>query len=89
MEILTEKRFNHWQSKPNYWRNVSHIQTCVKSKKGIGKPIKVIFYAPIDLQEPDAEIKYDFRAIGDDVELLMKDEYKYCLKQCYKMAYFV
>jgi hypothetical protein len=49
----------------------------------------VNFYAPIDPSHPDAEIMYDFKAIGEDVELLMKDEYKYCLKQCYKMSYFI
>jgi hypothetical protein len=30
------------------WRMVDYIQTCVKDEIGIGKPISIHFYAPLD-----------------------------------------
>ena len=32
----------------NDWKTVEVIQTCIKSKYGIGEPILITFYAPID-----------------------------------------
>ena len=34
-------------------------------------------------------INYDFRKLGDDEDLIKYDEQKYCLKQCYKMCYYI
>lgn len=67
----------------------SSVQTCIKSKLGVGEPIIVLFYAPLNWKNPSAQIEYAYRKVGDDVDLIQNDEYKYCLKQCYKMAYFM
>jgi hypothetical protein len=73
-----------------YWFSVLYIQTNVKSKLGCGTPIVVKFYAPLDLSNVDAEIVYDYRALGTDAELARSgNDYAYCLKQCYKMCYYV
>lgn len=58
-----------------YWKQVSCIQTNVKSKIGCGTPIIIKFYAPIDYEEPDNEITYDYKALGGDKELIMTDEH--------------
>lgn len=64
-----------------YWFSVIYIQTNIKSKHGCGTPIVVKFYAPIDMNNLDAEIVYDFRALGTDAELARSgDDYAYCLK---------
>ena len=73
-----------------YWHQVIYIQTNVKSKLGCGTPKVVKFYAPLDMDNPDAEIVYDYRALGDDVDLIRAgDDDTYCLKQCYKMCYYI
>ena len=84
IQILSETAFGPFcfesgKSKSD-WAKVLYLQTCVKSKKGIGKQINVRFYAPVDFSTPEDEIKYNFRDIGEDTDLLAKDEYKYCLK---------
>lgn len=73
----------------DYWKKVSCVQTNIKSKLGCGTPIIVKFYAPVDQSEPENEIKYDFRSLGDDGDLVRQDQHQYCLKQCYKMCYYV
>lgn len=72
-----------------YWKSVSCIQTNVKSKIGCGMPIIIKFYAPIDYNDPEAEIVYDYKSLGADNEIVKKDEHLYCLKQCYKMCYYI
>lgn len=41
------------------------------------------------MAEPSDPIAYNYRNLGDDVELIQTDQFKYCLKQCFKMAYFI
>ena len=72
-----------------YWKTVSCIQTNVRSKLGCGSPIIIKYYAPIDYNEPDAEINYDYKAFGKDEDLVKRDEHQYCLKQCYKMCFYI
>jgi hypothetical protein len=73
-----------------YWHQVIYIQTNVKSKLGCGTPVVVKFYAPLDLENLDAEIVYDYKALGSEQDLIRAGEdYTYCLKQCYKMCYFI
>ena len=43
----------------------------------------------MDARNVEAVINYDYRGVGDDIDLLGEDEMKYCMKQCYKMGYFV
>jgi len=49
-----------------------------------------MFYAQdVDRLEP-GKIKYDFKSCGEEVHMITKgQDYKYCLKQCIKMCYFV
>ena len=72
------------------WKTVNCLQTCVKAQIGVGTPIVVRFYAPLDKQKPMAQIAYDYKGLGKDEDLILKrrDE-KYCLKQVYKMAYYI
>ena len=49
----------------------------------------VQFFAPVDEVNPDKQIKYDFRSLGEDEELIRNDDEKYCLKQVYKMCYYI
>lgn len=65
------------------------MQTCLKSQRGIGDPTIINFLAPIDAKQPDELVKYNYRSLGEDVELIQTDPFKYCQKQCYKMAYYV
>lgn len=52
-------------------------------------PIVVNFFAPINLDEPLGPITYDYAALGGDEELIRNNEERYCLKQVYKMCYYV
>lgn len=61
IKILRENEFSkEFQRRPNeeYWQRVEVIQTCIKAKTGCGEPINLKFYAPIDEQDPIAEIDY-------------------------------
>jgi hypothetical protein len=53
-----------------YWKTISYVQTCIKAKRGFGKEIVVEFYAPLDLNKPASDIKYEFRRIGEDLDLI-------------------
>ena len=57
----------------DFWKTVSCIQTNIKSKLGCGVPIIIKFYAPLDMEDPESEITFDFRSIGDDKFLLKTD----------------
>ena len=73
-----------------YWKSVIYIQTNLKSRIGCGTPIIVKFYAPLDHEIPDAEIQYDFKSFGDEIELIRNGEdYNYCMLQCIKICYYV
>lgn len=61
----------------------------MKSKLGCGTPIIIKFYAPLNPINKEVEIEYDYKALGSDDELVRTDDYQYCLKQCYKMCYYV
>ena len=46
------------------------VQTNVKSQMGIGYPIHIHYYAPVDINDPSKPIEYDYREIGDDIDLI-------------------
>lgn len=57
------------------------LQTCVKSKQGTGKPIRIDFYAPCADQAAPGQIKYNFRGFGEDIQLVISSNDKeYCMK---------
>ena len=53
-----------------FWKGVNNIQTNVKAKIGCGSPITVKFYAHIDKNDNEASIEYNFKAIGEDIDLI-------------------
>lgn len=73
----------------DFWKTISCIQTNVKAQIGCGTPIIVRFYAPLDREDPGKQIEYDFRSLGEDEDLIKNDEQKYCLKQAYKICFYV
>ena len=84
MKIL-EKRSNNDQ-----WKKVEVIQTCVKAKLGCGIPITILFYAPMNEDQPDEEINYDYQSMPSDYDLLFhKEDHRYAYKQCMKYCYYI
>jgi len=81
---LFQKKFSE-----KIWQNMLCIQSNVKSMLGCGFPIHVNFYAPINLSHPEAPITYNFRDLGEDLDLIKHDEEKYCQKQAYKICYYI
>lgn len=73
------------------WKSISSIQTCVKAQIGCGTPIVVQFFAPINSKNPEEPIEYDYASIGDDEDLIKLGDAgeKFCLKQVYKMCFYV
>lgn len=65
----------HKRANDEYWQNVSYIQTNIKHKLGCGVPIIIQFYAPLDPEDPESEITYDYKALGPDEYLIKNDEY--------------
>lgn len=63
----------HKRANDDYWKTVSCIQTNIKSKLGCGVPLIIKFYAPLDYEEPESEIHYAFKEIGEDSDLLRRD----------------
>ena len=83
VQVVTEigfmNTFNRRQNDEE-WKKISCIQTNIKSKIGCGHPYIIKFYAPIDMNDKDSEIHFDYKQFGTDDELIRKDEYQYCLK---------
>ena len=91
-QVLGENGFMYLFQKKyseKIWRNMLCIQSNIKSMLGCGFLIHVNFYAPIDLEHPESPITYNFRDLGEDLNLIMYDEEKYCQKQAFKMAYYI
>ena len=67
--------FEKRSAKDNFWRLIEYVQTCVKDSVGIGKPINVHFFAPLD---ENIELNKD---MADDLFLLEEGRYKdFCVK---------
>ena len=48
------------------------------------------FFADVKQSDTgEVRAEYDYKALGDDVDLIHTDEHRYCLKQVYKMCYYV
>ena len=72
-----------------YWKQVQCIQTTVKARIGLGEPIDVYFEAPIDAENPNNTMVYDYKQCGDEEILRFTDHRAYCRKQCLKICYYV
>lgn len=74
IELLTDHAFSRAfddTSKTHATKLYQSVQTCLKSKRGIGEPFIVKFYAPLNIDSPEEPIKYDYNKIGaDDVALI-------------------
>ena len=74
IEVLMDGRFGQVFTDANknagFLKNYQVVQTCIKSKRGLGEPIIVTFRAPIDPENPNNEIKYDYASLGEDVHLI-------------------
>ena len=62
------------------WSRIDCVQTNIRAQLGCGTPIIVEFFAPLDERSPEKPIKYDFRALGEDEDLIRNNEEGYCLK---------
>lgn len=53
----------------------------------------VYFYAPapsVKAGSEHATVKYDYRGCGDAIQMIRDgDDYGYCLKQCFKMCFYI
>lgn len=61
VKVVRDSEFiNEFRRRANdeFWRTVDCIQTSVKAKTGIGHPVFVSFFAPINENEPQKEIDY-------------------------------
>lgn len=67
-----------------YWLNLQYVQTNVKAKIGIGKPIYIRFYANYDKTHPELPINFDFDQFDEK-----KSKEEYCLKTLYRMFDFI
>ena len=87
------------QFSKKYWKKefvkVDSVQTNIRAQIGCGTPVFVHFFAPLNIQKYTEHVNYDFRKFGEDEQLLSQKENRaegernFCLKQCYKMAYYV
>ena len=73
---------------------MSYIQTALKVPKfGIGKPIYVDFFAPLNETNDKTaaeEIKFDFKSMPEELELLEQGRVMdFCRKQILKMCYYL
>lgn len=92
IEVKTDNAFMEFFRAPKsdpQWKTINYVQTCVKAKKGFGKLIIVDFFAPMDMLQLQEDVRFNYKALGEDIELLETNEYAFCVKQCYKMCYYV
>lgn len=94
LEVLCDSDLAKYSdNKSQQWKRIRYIQTCIRSKTGVGKPIIIQFYAPLPVTKPGdkyATIRYDYRSQGDEISMIRNgDDYGYCIKQCYKICYYI
>jgi len=94
VRVVQDTEFiNEFRRRANddFWRTLDCVQTTVKSKTGIGHPIFIQFYAPINEKEPTKDIDFSsYKTMLDDQELMKQEEDElYCYKQCLKIAYYI
>ena len=51
--------------------------------------IIINFFAPLDLEKPEKTINFNLASFKEDVDLLRISEKQFCIKQCYKMCFYV
>jgi len=83
MKIMMER------SGSSLWNEIIYIQGLVPWSHELKDMRVILFIAPIDFDNPDIEILYDLNQFDEDEILLKKNISLYCLKQCYKIAYYL
>ena len=77
VELLTDssfrQAFDDSSKSLHTTKTYQSVQTCLKSKRGLGEPFIVKFYAPMDMKDTASRIEYNFKSLGDDVELIQND----------------
>ena len=51
----------HKRANDDYWKTVSSIQTNIKARLGCGSPLIIKYYAPLDYEDPEAEIEFAYK----------------------------
>ena len=69
-----------------FWKELYWAQTVVKASVGLGKPIYVNFVAPVNHDDLDRSIKFDYKRFKSDSQWSVE---QYWLKQAYKIAFYV
>ena len=83
VKVVNDTEFlNEFRRRANddYWQTIECIQTSVPSRIGCGEPIIIKYYADLDLEHPECEIRYDYKQFPRDEVLLASDPITYCLK---------
>lgn len=74
-------------------KSIEFMQTCVKTKMGVGDTIRYHFFAPLNTASEDTvreTINFDSKHLGEDFDLLKrKADEQYIHKQCLKMANYL
>ena len=72
----------HSRTSDDYWKTVEVIQSCIKSSYGIGEPLNVNYYSPLDEKNPKAEIDFHYdHKFASDLELIQAGkDLEYCQK---------
>ena len=74
----------------DFWTTIECFQTCYKTKFGVGKPIRIEFYAPLCEFDFNSKAQYEnFKKMPEDLALLRNghDEL-YCIKTCLRIGYY-
>ena len=72
IELLNDNDFS-WVFEAKSNQNIKSfmsVQTCVKSNRGVGEPIIVKFYAPMDQLKESGQISYNYKSLGEDIDLI-------------------
>ena len=77
------------RSGSSVWRKLNLIQLCVVSKAGLADTKIVNFFAPLDEDNPAAEINYSFKHFASDSILKRTNTNLYAIKICLKLAYYI
>jgi hypothetical protein len=88
MECINNK---HPRINDDYWKSVECIQTTVKQKIGVGEPIQINFFAPMNEAKPGDEIDYNYldNFPSDYILISNGQEEAYCYKECLKYCYYI
>jgi len=71
------------------WEEIIYIQNCVVTPKGTAESLIYKYTAPVDFDNPNAEIKYSIADFEEDNFLKQNDIYRFAQKQCTIIGYYL